>query len=197
MKRANLLLPAALAITASPAMAHTAAGSLSGFMAGFSHPIGGLDHLLAMVAVGILAAQLRGRALWVVPGAFVGMMVVGALLGSVLGVGIPFVEQGVVGSVIILGAVIAVGRRLPMALAVTLVGVLALFHGHAHGTEMPLNASGLAYGTGFTAATILLHAIGIGMGMGAQAASDKLAPAAVRIGGAAIAGAGLALGLAY
>jgi urease accessory protein len=195
MKRAIFPLAALLAITANPALAHTGIGPVAGFGAGFGHPIGGLDHILAMVAVGILAAQLGGRAIWIVPGAFVGMMIVGAVLG-ITGVGVPFVEQGIVGSIIILGAVVAIGRRLPLALAVGLVGVFAVFHGHAHGTEMPVNAAGLAYGIGFAAATVLLHAVGVGLGLGAQKASEELAPAAVRIGGAAIAAAGLALGVA-
>jgi urease accessory protein len=195
MKRAIFPLAALLAVAASPALAHTGVGPAAGFGAGFGHPIGGLDHILAMVAVGILAAQLGGRAIWIVPGAFVGMMIVGAVLG-ITGVGVPFVEQGIVGSIIILGAVVAIGRRLPLALAVGLVGVFAVFHGHAHGTEMPVNAAGLAYGIGFAAATVLLHAMGVGLGLGAQTASEKLAPAAVRIGGAAIAAAGLALGVA-
>jgi urease accessory protein len=198
MKQAIFVLAALFAATTIPALAHTGVGSVAGFAAGFSHPIGGLDHILAMIAVGILAAQLGGRAIWIVPAAFVGMMLVGAVFG-ILGVGIPFVEQRIVGSVIILGTVIAIGHRLlPMALAVGLVGVLAVFHGHAHGTEIPANASGLAYAAGFAAATTLLHAIGIGMGMGigARTASGRLAPAAVRIGGAAIAAAGLALGVA-
>jgi len=195
MKRATFLLATLFAVTTNPALAHTGIGSVVGFTAGFGHPLGGLDHILAMVAVGILAAQLGGRAIWIVPAAFVGMMLVGTVLGM-MGVGVPFVEQGIVGSVIILGAVVAVGRRLPMVLAVTLVGLLAVFHGHAHGTEMPVTVGGLAFGTGFAAATILLHAIGVGMGIGAQKASARLAPTAVRIGGAAIAAAGLALGVA-
>jgi urease accessory protein len=195
MKRAIFLLAALFALTTTPALAHTGVGSVLGFAAGFSHPMGGLDHLLAMVAVGILAAQLGGRAIWILPAAFVGMMLAGAVLG-ITGVGVPFVEQGILGSVIILGAVIAVGHRMPLALAVGLVGLFALFHGHAHGTELPAAASALAYGAGFAAATLLLHVAGIGMGIGAEEISDKLAPAVVRVGGAAIAAAGLALGVA-
>jgi urease accessory protein len=195
MKRSAMALAALIAVTASPALAHTGVGSVSGFSAGFGHPIGGLDHVLAMVAVGILAAQMGGRYIWMIPTAFVGMMIVGGVLG-VAGVPVPFVEQGIIGSIIILGAVIAFGRRLPMAVAVTLVGVFAIFHGHAHGAEMPANASGLEYGLGFAVATALLHSVGIGLGIGAQRASEKLAPVAVRIGGGAIAAAGLALAVA-
>ena len=195
MKRAIFLLAALFVLTTTSTLAHTGVGFATGFAAGFSHPIGGLDHLLAMVAVGILAAQLGGRAIWVVPATFVGMMLAGAVLG-IMGVGVPYIEQGIIGSVIILGAVIAVGRRLPLALAVSLVGMLAVFHGHAHGTEIPVDASGLAYATGFAAATIVLHTMGIGIGIGAQKASNKVVPAAVRVGGAAIAAAGLVLGMA-
>jgi len=182
-------LTAFLTLAAQPALAHTGVGPVSGFTAGFGHPVGGLDHVLAMVAVGILAAQQGGRALWLVPAAFVAMMVVGGVLG-VAGVALPFVELGIAGSVIALGAVIAVGRRMSVALAMALAGAFAVFHGHAHGTEMPLNASGLAYGAGFVMATASLHVAGIGLGLGAA----KLArPLALRFGGGAIALAGLAL----
>lgn len=182
-------LAALLTLAAGPALAHTGVGTASGFAAGFAHPVGGLDHVLAMVAVGILAAQQGGRALWLVPAAFVGMMIVGGALG-VASVPVPFVELGIVGSVVVLGAVIAVGRRLPVALAMALAGLFAVFHGHAHGTEMPLAASGLAYGAGFVLATAMLHAAGIGLGIGAMKAAR---PLAFRLGGGAIALAGLAL----
>lgn len=185
--------PAALAVfltlAAGPALAHTGVGTVSGFAAGFGHPIGGVDHVLATVAVGILAAQQGGRALWLVPASFVVMMMAGGALG-VAGVALPYVETGILGSVIVLGIIIAAGRRLPVALAMTLAGAFAVFHGHAHGTEMPLDASGFTYGAGFVLATALLHAVGIGLGLGAA----KIArPPALRIGGGAIALAGLAL----
>jgi urease accessory protein len=157
--------------------------------AGFAHPVGGLDHVLAMVAVGILAAQQGGRALWLVPAAFVGMMVAGGALG-VAGIPLPYVELGIAGSVVVLGAVIAAGRRLPVALAMSLAGAFAVFHGHAHGTEMPLDASGLEYGAGFVLATALLHAAGIGLGAGAATIGRSLV---LRLGGGGIALAGLAL----
>jgi len=176
-------------LSAGPALAHTGAGSVSGFATGFGHPIGGLDHVLAMVAVGILAAQQGGRALWLVPAAFVVMMIAGGALG-VAGVALPYVGVGILGSVIVLGMIIAAGRRLPVALAMTLAGAFAVFHGHAHGTEMPLDASGFTYGAGFVLATALLHAAGIGLGLGAAAVAR---PLALRIGGGAIALAGLAL----
>lgn len=192
MKRETFALAAIFALIASPALAHIGVGSVSGFPAGFGHPISGLDHILAMVAVGILASQQGGRSLWVVPATFVGMMVIGGILG-ITGVPVPFVEQGIIGSVIIFGLVIAVGRKMPLAGAMALVGVMAIFHGHAHGTEMPVSASGLEYGLGFALATALLHAAGIGLGVGVQKAAEKLAPMAVRVGGGAIAAAGLML----
>ena len=148
MNRSFFLILGTLFVAATPALAHTGVGSVSGFSAGFGHPIGGLDHVLAMVAVGILAAQLGGKSAWLVPASFVTMMVIGGILG-INGVHVPFVELGIVGSVIILGAVIALGRELPMGLAMALVGLFAIFHGHAHGTEMPMDASGLEYAFGF------------------------------------------------
>lgn len=183
---------AALMLTAAPAFAHTGVGTASGFAAGFTHPVLGLDHVLAMVAVGILAAQMGGRSLWLVPAAFVAMMAVGGLMG-VAALGLPFVEIGIVGSVIVLGAVIAAGRRLPVALAMALVGGLALFHGHAHGTEMPVTVSGLEYGIGFMAATAILHAAGIGMALVTRLAAAHAAPLVLRAGGGAIAVMGMAL----
>jgi urease accessory protein len=182
-------LAAFMTLAAGPALAHTGVGTVSGLAAGFAHPVGGLDHVLAMVAVGILAAQQGGRALWLVPAAFLAMMVAGGALGAA-GFALPYVELGIVGSVIVLGAVVAAGRRMPVVLAMALAGIFAVFHGHAHGTEMPLNASGLEYGAGFVLATALLHGAGVGLGLGAATAAR---PLALRFGGGAIALAGLAL----
>jgi urease accessory protein len=192
MQRSFFVAAAILALAISPALAHTGAGAVSGLSAGFGHPIGGLDHVLAMVAVGILAAQLGGKSVWLVPASFVGMMVVGGLL-AFTGVPLPFVELGIVGSVVVLGGVIAVGRRMPIGVAMALVGLLAVFHGHAHGTEMPLNANGIEYGIGFILATTMLHAIGIALGVGIQKGAEKIAPIAVRASGGAIAAAGVFL----
>ncbi|GAB6054134.1 HupE/UreJ family protein [Magnetospira thiophila] len=195
MKRSFFLAAAVLVAAATPALAHTGAGSVSGFSAGFGHPVGGLDHVLAMVAVGILAAQMGGKSMWFVPASFVGMMIVGGLFGMI-GVPVPFVEIGIVGSVIVLGGVIAAGRQMPMGLAMALVGVMAIFHGHAHGTEMPVNASGLEYGVGFAVATTTLHAAGIGLSIAVQKMAEKIAPIAVRVGGGGIAAAGALLFIA-
>jgi urease accessory protein len=192
MKKSPLYAFALSVLFATPALAHTGAGSVSGFASGFSHPMGGLDHLLAMIAVGVLAAQQGGKAVWLLPVSFVAMMVVGGALG-IAGVAMPFVELGIVGSVIVLGAVIALGKHMPTGAAMALVGVLAVFHGHAHGTEMPIDASGVEYGLGFALATAILHAVGLGIGFGAKKIAEKIAPVAVRIGGGMIAAAGVAL----
>ena len=134
--------------------AHTGADPAAGFGHGFAHPLGGLDHILAMVAVGIWASQIGGKALRAVPAAFVGVMAVGGVLG-VSGVAIPFTEEGIIISVLILGVLIAAAARLPLAVSMGIVGLFAVFHGHAHGAGMPVAASGLAYGMGFTLATAL------------------------------------------
>lgn len=195
-------LIAGLCLTATPALAHTGAGPVSGLAAGFGHPIGGLDHVLAMVAVGVLAAQMGGRALWALPAAFVGTMLLGGMAG-VAGLPLPFVELGITGSVIILGAVIALGRRMPLPAAAVLTGAMALFHGHAHGTEMPLSVGGLDYAIGFALATAMLHGLGLALGLGLHQAvarlafvRESLAPLAVRACGSLIAVAGLGLALA-
>jgi urease accessory protein len=151
----------ALAFAPTAALAHTG-GDVHGFMRGAMHPVSGLDHVLAMVAVGLFAATLGGRALWLVPAAFVAMMGVGGLIG-IYGLDLPYVELGIAASVIILGAAVAFRFNAPTAAAMGLAGFFALFHGHAHGVEMPVDAAGLAYALGFMLATALLHATGIGL----------------------------------
>lgn len=172
------------------AFAHVGIGDTVGFGHGFAHPLGGLDHVLTMVAVGVLAAQLGGRAAWLVPLAFIGMMTLGGVLGMA-GIAVPFVEIGIGSSVVVLGLVVALGLDLPVAAAMALVGGFAIFHGHAHGAEMPETASGLAYGAGFVAATALLHASGIGLGLaigraGAGRRIAQVAGGAMTVAGAAI-----------
>ena len=159
---APLAAVALLAPTA--ALAHTGVGDTSGFGHGFGHPISGMDHVLAMVMVGVFAAQLGGRALWLVPATFVAVMALGGALGAA-GVDVPFVETGIALSVIVLGAVVALNVKAPVAAAMGLVGLFAVFHGHAHGAEMPEDAGGLAYAAGFMLATALLHATGLGFGV--------------------------------
>lgn len=149
---------------ATPAVAHIGLGDQGGLAHGFLHPIGGLDHVLAMVAVGMIAAHLCGRALWLVPSAFVAMMVAGGVLGFA-GLSLPFVESGIGLSVIVLGILVALGVNMPTLLAMLVVGLFAVFHGHAHGTELPDGSAATAYAVGFVIATALLHAAGIGFGL--------------------------------
>jgi urease accessory protein len=145
-----------------------------------------------MFAVGLWAAQRGGRSLWVVPLTFVSVMICGAALGMA-GVTIPFVEQGIVASVLLLGVLVAAAVRLPLVASAILVGLFAFCHGHAHGTEMPVTASGLAYGAGFVAATTSLIALGVGLGTTAQRLANSTW---VRAAGGAIAGCGVYLLLA-
>ncbi|MGA7488260.1 MAG: HupE/UreJ family protein [Xanthobacteraceae bacterium] len=187
-------LTAAVALTLVPtaALAHPGIGDAHGFVHGFAHPLGGLDHLLAMVAVGIFAWQLGGRALWLVPASFVLAMAAGAAL-AMLGVALPAVELGIAVSVIVLGAVVALGVKAPPAIAMALVALFAVFHGHAHGTEMPLDASGGAYGAGFLLATALLHVAGIAIGVAIGRVGEAYGRGAYRLGGALVALAGVAI----
>ena len=180
------LLAIGLIAVPSAALAHTGAGDAHGFLHGFQHPIGGLDHVLAMVAVGVFAFVLGGRALWLVPLSFVGMMAVGFLLG--LGqVQVPFVELGIALSSVVIGGAAALGRPMPVAAAMGLVGVFAIFHGHAHGAEMPADASGLMYALGFMLATVLLHAAGIVAAMGVAKLVGKHGKVVAQVAGGAFA----------
>lgn len=177
-------------LAATPALAHTGIGTTHGVAAGLSHPLGGLDHALAMLAVGWLAARIGGRALVAVPAAFLGAMALGGVL-ALAGLTMPAVEIGIGLSVVAFGALLAFPRDLPVAGVALVVGAFAIFHGHAHGTEMPADVSGLSYGAGFLVATGLLHAAGIGLGM----AADRLVRGrlAGRLAGAATAIAGIVL----
>jgi urease accessory protein len=180
---------ALMTLVASPALAHTGAGATSSFFAGLSHPLGGFDHVLAMVAVGLWAALRGGKAVWVWPSAFVGVMVVGGVLGYA-GIGLPLVEPGILASIVILGLMVATAARVPVAAGAGLIGLFALFHGHAHGAEAPAAASALGYAAGFALATAGLHAAGIGAVI---AGRGRLWQGAVRAAGAACAVAGAAL----
>lgn len=153
----------------------------AGFASGVAHPFTGLDHLLAMVAVGLWAAQLGGKARWAVPAAFVAMLGVGGALGM-LGVNLPGVEEGIAASVLTLGLLIAFSTRLPLAAGMALAGAFAIFHGHAHGAEMPSVAAPWLYALGFIFSTILLHGVGLGAGMAMKTKLDRL----VRLGGTAL-----------
>jgi urease accessory protein len=188
MWRSFLISAAFLLFTCAGAQAHLIPGDVRGFGSGLAHPLHGLDHLLAMIAVGLWAAQLGGRARWLVPASFVGVMVVGAVL-AMSGLRIPFAEEGILLSVLVLGILIVVAARFPLAASMMIVGAFALFHGHLHGTEMPVNAVGYAYGAGFALATAMLHGCGIGLARVSQ--SVKLP--VVRWAGAAIAVTGICL----
>jgi urease accessory protein len=155
---------AAAALAPAMAFAHPGHGENSGFIHGFMHPIAGLDHVLAMVTVGILAYQIGGRALWLVPTTFLAVMAAGGLLG-VAGVSFYFVEPGIAASVIVLGLIVALAVKPPVTVAMALVALFAVFHGYAHGIEAPLDGSAALYGAGFMLATALLHAAGIAFGM--------------------------------
>jgi urease accessory protein len=154
---------ASLAALASPAIAHVQSGQAAGFVTGFLHPISGLDHVLAMVAVGLWGAQLGAPAIWLLPITFPIVMALGGFLG-LLGVPLPGVEIGIAASAILLGAAVMTERRPPLYAAAALVGFFAVFHGHAHGTELPPGQSALLYSLGFVMATGCLHAIGIAIG---------------------------------
>ncbi len=182
-----------LAVLFAPllAQAHILPGEPNGFTSGFNHPLHGLDHILAMVAVGLWAAQLGGRARWLVPASFATLMTAGGALGMA-GLHLPMVEAGIVVSVLALGIFIATAARLPVAASMAVVGLFALFHGHSHGTEIPAAASGLSYALGFVLATAALHGCGVGLGMLAQ---KQAATPAIRFAGAAIALAGICLWL--
>jgi len=178
----RLGLAALAALAPSLAFAHVGAGPVHDLLYGFAHPLAGFDHVLAMLAVGLFAAHLGGRALLAVPSAFMGCMLLGGALG-VFGTDVPLVEIGIALSLVVLGAVIAMKRELPVAAAMALVGLFAIFHGHAHGTEMPLDASGTSYASGFVAATGLLHLVGVGLGLAGARFPRRIA----QFGGAAIA----------
>jgi urease accessory protein len=186
------LLLAALLLIPTLAHAHVGVGPTNGFYHGVIHPLSGLDHLCAMIAVGLWAAQRGGRALWAIPLTFVSVMALGGALGMA-GFQIPYVEQGIIASVLLLGVLIAAAVRLPVLASAVIVGMFAIFHGLAHGAEMPVTSSGLAYGVGFGAATALVLAFGIGLGITAQRLAS---PTWVRTAGGAVAGCGVYLLLA-
>jgi urease accessory protein len=181
-----------MALMPTIALAHTGAGGTIGLSQGFMHPLTGIDHVLAMMMVGVFAWQLGGRALWLVPITLVLVMAIGGMLG-IASIGVPFVEAGVALSVIVLGAIVAFRIKAPVAIAMAVVGLFAVFHGHAHGSEMPENAAGMAYGLGFMIATASLHLGGIGLRFLIGRIGDKRGPILVRATGAVAAVAGLAL----
>lgn len=162
--RAALLAPVLLALSAHASFAHTTAGVAGGLTSGFLHPLTGLDHMVAMVAVGLWGAQLGAPAVWLLPITFPIVMAIGGAMG-VLHVPFGYEELGIALSALILGGVIAMRCRLPLAFAALIVGTFAIFHGYAHGLELPNAANPLAYGIGFVIATGLLHLCGILLGL--------------------------------
>lgn len=159
-----LLSLAAALLAPATVFAHNSAGVAGGFASGFMHPLTGIDHILAMVAVGIWGAQLGAPAIWALPVAFPLVMSVGGVMG-VRGVPLMGVEIGIAASALLLGLMIFSEARPPLVAAALLVGFFAIFHGYAHGTELPHAANPLAYGVGFVIATGMLHVSGIGLGL--------------------------------
>jgi len=151
-------------ITPTGAWAHIKAGETVGLLSGASHPVSGLDHVLAMIAVGIWGAQLRAPAVWLLPITFPMVMTMGALMG-LLNIPLPGVEIGIACSAITLGILILIEKRPALWIAVCIIGIFAIFHGHAHGTELPEETSGLLYSLGFVVATGCIHCVGISIGL--------------------------------
>lgn len=164
------------------ALAHTGEGVVGGFISGFLHPVFGWDHVIAMVAVGLWGAFLGMPATWVLPVVFPMVMAFGGVLG-ILGTPVPAVEIGIATSAIILGGSVALAARPPIWVAAVVVGIFAIFHGHAHGAELPQAANPLAYSIGFVLATGLLHLSGIAIGLLVRWPAGRMA---VRAGGAII-----------
>jgi urease accessory protein len=176
-----------LTVFATPALAHTGGSMAGGFAGGFAHPLFGLDHIVAMVAVGLWGAFLGAPAIWLLPIVFPLVMALGGVIG-ILGIAIPWVETGIALSAVVLGLMVAFGARPPLIIAAVLVGAFAIFHGHAHGTELPPGADAVAYSVGFVVATGLLHLVGIGFGSLTRWPAGRIA---VRAAGGAIAIVGL------
>jgi urease accessory protein len=189
MRRSGILLTTLVLFGISPvAWAHPGHLVGTGFGTGLLHPFTGMDHLLAMTAVGLWAAQRGGRSLFLIPASFVLMMVAGAIAGAA-GVPLPLVQPGILGSVMVFGLLIALDSRLPTAAGMAIVGTFAVFHGYAHAVEMPAHAHLAIFGSGMVVGTVALHAIGIGLGR----ASNRFPAAALRALGAGIAAAGVGL----
>ncbi len=185
---ARLALIMSAACFTMPALAHNDTGhAVMSLATGFTHPFSGLDHLLAMLAVGLWAAQQNRSARWLWPLAFPLMMAAGAL-ASLAGWHVPGVEAGIAGSVAVFGLLIAFAFRLPLWAGTVVVSLFAIVHGHAHGSELPGGAAAGSYVIGFIAATVLLHLNGVAVGL---AAREKTAARAVRLAGAGIAAAGV------
>jgi urease accessory protein len=177
-----------LLLFATPASAHVLQGQAAGFLSGVRHPVSGLDHVLAMISVGLWGAQLGAPAVWLLPVTFPMVMAFGGFLGLV-GIPLPGVEAGIALSAVLLGLMVACEARPPLWLAAALVGLFAIFHGNAHGTELPPGQSGLLYSIGFVIATGCLHGVGIGTSLVHRWAWGRIA---LRVAGAVVSAAGFA-----
>lgn len=184
MNHPRTLALAVLCLFAGTASAHTGDHTATGFASGLAHPLVGLDHLFAMIAVGLWAAQQGRRALWAVPAAFVGAMGLGGVLAW-SGIALPHVETAIALSVLVLGLLIASRRQWAVTAGMALAAAFALFHGYAHGLEMPWAASPTRYAMGFVLATVCLHGVGI--------ASSLIGRHAMKVAGIGIAATGLVL----
>jgi urease accessory protein len=182
-------LPLALLGAIDPALAHTGLEHAFSFASGFAHPCTGLDHMLALVAVGLWAGLNGGRAIWAWPAAFLVAMLSGGALG-IAGVFVPLAEPGILASLLVLGLLVLTAARLPLALGAALIALFAIAHGHAHGAELPNTAAAVTYVAGFALATALLHAAGIAL---ARAGGSGYGSLLVRGAGAAVAAVGVAL----
>ncbi|MDX8467378.1 HupE/UreJ family protein [Mesorhizobium sp. VK23B] len=182
------LAPAATAaLIPSLAFAHSGGFHVHGLLSGLQHPLAGIDHLLAMLSVGVIAARTGGRAAILVPACFVAAMVAGAMLG-IAGIGLPSLESGIALSLVIFGAMVALARPFPLALAATLTALFGLFHGNAHGLEIPETVGGMAHAIGFLASTSALHTTGV-----LAALTLRSRPAAIRAAGIGTSLVGVAL----
>jgi urease accessory protein len=187
-----VLCMAAACLAPAVAFAHSGPGPHTGLVPGFMHPLNGADHLLVMVAVGILAATLGGRALWALPLTFLAVMALGAGLG-INGVRLPLVEMVIALSVVVMGLAVASPRKCSMVAATALIAAFALYHGHAHGTELVPAVLAIPFVLGFTAATAMLHSIGIGLGLAVKRLNPAYVRCACSVVGLAIAMCGLGL----
>ncbi|HEU4346091.1 MAG TPA: HupE/UreJ family protein [Candidatus Binatia bacterium] len=179
---------ALLVLSPVTAFAHEQTGAAAGFLTGFAHPVSGLDHMIAMIAVGLWGAQLGTPAVFLLPVAFPMVMAIGGMLG-LMGVPLPGIEIGIAVSAVVLGAVVLASAQPRLWIALVIVGFFAIFHGHAHGTELPAGQSGLLYSIGFVIATGLLHACGILIGLAHRWPIGRVA---LRAAGAVVSIAGMA-----
>jgi urease accessory protein len=178
-------LASAIALAPTATLAHPGHGDMAGFIHGIAHPISGIDHVLAMIAVGILAARIGGRALWLLPLTFISAMAGAAVLGMI-GIGLPSFEVWIAGSLVVFGLAVAYPSYLSSLTGAGLIALFAIFHGYAHGAEMPTDVPGLTYAAGFLIATTLLIGFGVGSALLVGLMGGRVGHRTVQLGGAAI-----------